>query len=90
MLNYIFFCNFAEKFYNFSKKTTTTKIYFEIMIEKTFKTIDYEAPQVELISFCAPLNLLIGMSAESDLFGDYSDEGELIDATEYDKLNGGN
>lgn len=86
----MFFCNFAQNVCNFSKKATTTKIYFEIMIEKTFKTVDYEAPQVELISFCAPLNLLIGMSAESDLFGDYSDEGELIDATEYDKLNGGN
>ena len=45
---------------------------------------------MELIRFHAPLNLLIGMSAESDLFGNYSDEGELIDATEYDKLNGGN
>lgn len=90
MLKYIFFCNFAKNFYNFSKKTTTTKIYFEIMIKKSFKQVDYEAPQVELIRFCAPLNLLIGMSAESDLFGDYSDEGELIDATEYDKLNGGN
>ena len=90
MLKYIFFCNFAENVYNFSKKTTTTKIYFEIMIKKSFKQVDYEAPQVELIRFCAPLNLLIGMSAESDLFGDYSDEGELIDATEDDKLNGGN
>ena len=60
------------------------------MMKKISKKADYEAPQVELIRFHAPLNLLIGMSAESDLFGDYSDEGELIDATEYDKLNGGN
>lgn len=60
------------------------------MMKKISKKVDYEAPQVELIRFCAPLNLLIGMSAESDLFGDYSDEGELIDATEYDKLDGGN
>lgn len=59
-------------------------------MKKYLKKVDYETPQVELIRFHAPLNLLIGMSAESDLFGDYSDEGELIDATEYDKLNGGN
>lgn len=63
---------------------------FNQNMKKDLKKVDYEAPQVELIRFHAPLNLLIGMSAESDLFGDYSDEGELIDATEYDKLNGGN
>lgn len=63
---------------------------FKQNMKKDLKNVDYEAPQVELIRFHAPLNLLIGMSAESDLFGDYSDEGELIDATEYDKLNGGN
>ena len=63
---------------------------FKQNMKKDFKKVDYEVPQVELIRFHAPLNLLIGMSAESDLFGDYSDEGELIDATEYDKLNGGN
>ena len=63
---------------------------FKQNMKKYLKKVDYETPQVELIRFHAPLNLLIGMSAESDLFGDYSDEGELIDATEYDKLNGGN
>ena len=59
-------------------------------MKKYFKKPNYKAPQMELIRFHAPLSLLIGMSAESDLFGNYSDEGELIDATEYDKLNGGN
>lgn len=54
------------------------------------KKSNYKAPQMEIIRFYDPLSLLIGMSAESDLFGNYSDEGELIDATEYDKLNGGN
>ena len=59
-------------------------------MKNIFKKSSYKAPQMELIRFYAPLSLLIGMSAESDLFGNYSDEGELIDATEYDKLNGGN
>ena len=48
------------------------------------------APRMEVVRFHTPLSVLIGMSAESDLIGDYSDEGELIDATEYDKLHGGN
>ena len=56
-------------------------------MKKDKKKVDYEAPQVELIRFHAPLSLLIGMSAESDLFGDYSDEGELIDANSYDDLH---
>lgn len=59
-------------------------------MKNIFKKPNYKAPQMELIRFHTPLSLLIGMSAESDLFGNYSDEGELIDATEYDKLNGGN
>ena len=50
----------------------------------------YVAPRMEVVRFHTPLSVLIGMSAESDLIGDYSDEGELIDATEYDKLHGGN
>lgn len=56
-------------------------------MKKDLKKVDYEAPQVEFIRFHAPLSLLIGMSAESDLFGDYSDEGELIDANSYDDLH---
>ena len=52
--------------------------------------MSYVAPRAETICFHAPLSVLIGMSAESDLDAGYSDEGELIDATEYDKLNGGN
>ena len=57
------------------------------MMKKIFKNSDYEAPQVELMHFHAPLNLLVGMSAESDIIGDYSDEGELIDANAYDDLH---
>lgn len=53
-------------------------------MKKDLKKPDYKTPQVELIRFHAPLNLLTGMSAESDLFGSYSDEGELIDANTYD------
>ena len=48
------------------------------------------APRMEVVRFHTPLSVLIGMSAESDLEAGYSDAGELIDATEYDKLNGGN
>ncbi len=56
-------------------------------MKNIFKNSNYKAPQVEFIRFHAPLSLLIGMSAESDLFGDYSDEGELIDANSYDDLH---
>ena len=56
-------------------------------MKNIFKKSNYKAPQVEFIRFHAPLSLLIGMSAESDLFGDYSDEGELIDANSYDDLH---
>ena len=56
-------------------------------MKKISKKVDYEAPQVELMRFHAPLNLLVGMSAESDIIGDYSDEGELIDANAYDDLH---
>ena len=59
-------------------------------MKKDFEKVGYVAPRAETICFHTPLSVLIGMSAESDLIGDYSDEGELIDATEYDKLNGGN
>lgn len=52
--------------------------------------MSYVAPRAETICFQAPLSVLIGMSAEADLDAGYSDEGELIDATEYDKLNAGN
>ncbi len=52
--------------------------------------MSYVAPRAETICFHTPLSVLIGMSAEADLDAGYSDEGELIDATEYDKLNGGN
>ena len=56
-------------------------------MKNIFENSNYKAPQVEFIRFHAPLSLLIGMSAESDLFGDYSDEGELIDANSYDDLH---
>ena len=56
-------------------------------MKNIFKKPNYKAPQVEFIRFHAPLSLLIGMSAESDLFGDYSDEGELIDTNSYDDLH---
>ena len=59
-------------------------------MKKNFEKVGYVAPCAETICFHAPLSVLIGMSAESDLDAGYSDEGELIDATEYDKLNGGN
>ena len=59
-------------------------------MKKDFEKVGYVAPRAETICFHTPLSVLIGMSAESDLIGDYSDEGELIDATEYDKLHGGN
>lgn len=59
-------------------------------MKKNFEKVGYVAPRAETICFHAPPSVLIGMSAESDLDAGYSDEGELIDATEYDKLNGGN
>ena len=59
-------------------------------MKKDFEKVSYVAPRAETICFHAPLSVLIGMSAEADLDAGYSDEGELIDATEYDKLNGGN
>ncbi len=53
--------------------------------------MSYVAPRAETICFHTPLSVLVGMSAESDLIGDYSDEGELIDANAYDdSLRGGN
>ena len=53
--------------------------------------MSYVAPRAETICFYTPLSVLVGMSAESDLIGDYSDEGELIDANAYDdSLRGGN
>lgn len=51
---------------------------------KIFEKIDYVAPRVESLLIHTPLSLLTGMSGEADLFGDYSDEGELMDATSYD------
>ena len=59
-------------------------------MKKNFEKVGYVAPRMEVVRFHPPLSVLIGMSAESDLEAGYSDEGELIDATEYDKLNGGN
>lgn len=53
---------------------------------KFLEKLDYIAPRVESLLIHTPLSLLVGMSAESDLFGDYSDEGELMDATYYDDL----
>ena len=53
--------------------------------------MSYVAPRAETICFHTPQSVLVGMSAESDLIGDYSDEGELIDATSYDDSSrGGN
>ena len=58
---------------------------------KDFEKVSYVAPRAETICFHTPLSVLVGMSAESDLIGDYSDEGELIDANAYDdSLRGGN
>jgi hypothetical protein len=61
-----------------------------LSMKRDFERMSYVAPRAETICFHAPLSVLIGMSAEADLDAGYSDEGELIDATEYDKLNGGN
>ena len=59
-------------------------------MKRDFERMSYVAPRAETICFHTPLSVLIGMSGEADLDAGYSDEGELIDATEYDKLNGGN
>lgn len=53
---------------------------------KIFEKIDYVPPSVESLLIYTPLSLLAGMSGEADFYGDYSDEGELMDATYYDDL----
>jgi hypothetical protein len=61
-----------------------------LSVKKNFEKVGYVAPCAETVCFHAPLSVLIGMSAESDLDAGYSDEGELIDATSYDDSLGGN
>ena len=57
------------------------------MREET-KRIDYVSPQAEVLLIHTPLSLLVGMSAESELMGEYDDSGELEDAVTIDDAMG--
>ena len=53
-------------------------------MNKVFEKILYVAPRAEAIRFYTPLSVLNGGSGVAGLEGDYSDSGELEDATAYD------
>lgn len=55
---------------------------------KRLKKTDYVSPQAEALLIHTPLSLLVGMSAESDLMGEYEDSGELKDAVSIDDAMG--
>lgn len=55
---------------------------------KRLKKTDYVSPQAEALLINTPLSLLVGMSAESDLMGEYEDSGELKDAVSIDDAMG--
>ena len=53
-------------------------------MKKVFEKILYVAPRAEAIRFHSPLSVLNGGSGVAGLEGDYSDSGELEDATSFD------
>ena len=55
---------------------------------KRLKKTDYVSSQAEALLIHTPLSLLVGMSAESDLMGEYEDSGELKDAVSIDDAMG--
>lgn len=55
---------------------------------KRLKKTDYVSPKAEALLIHTPLSLLVGMSAESDLMGEYGDSGELEDAVSIDDAMG--